>query len=497
MTRPFVVLLVGCTIGCSAPGRSASFGRAVISTLGATDVSGTQIDNYLADDGKLVPGPVDLSATAITATFRNPDGSFATVSGSGDAGGNFIIPGVPAGNYALRLGNNPYILTDARVLDLGSLRMGRRPGPQLATRATRVFLDLTNLNPWTEDDFFDALASNVGAYGIDMTLFANPGDGETISPPGMGFDYQSDMRPPALVEAERGDRLVIDQFTKLRSTRGYEYFTPVRGFIAPPFTQSDGEPTTIGGAMEAVKPATVRLRWLRSIPNSFRSQVRIGAVTNFSVLLIAKARSEFSLTPAPTLLTSVLERGPGAGTDLDESFAYGVPAEPDWPLRFAQLQFSYFVSYQLPDTQPFLTSSFNVATVPLATIEAGAFGALVGPVTNLTVNGECATSDLGDITLPATVSWDQPALGETNWYNVTVYRVIDAGGRTTLTTQGAISTADSTVTLPPEMLAPGGGTYAIGITGGQYTRRDSEHPLATTTFPWGRADAFTGILTTR
>src|SRR6266852_4207669 len=92
-------------------------------------------------------------------------------------------------------------------------------------------------------------------------------------------------------------------------------------------------------------------------------------------------------------------------SDVDESFAYGVPAEPAWP-RFGQLQVNYLVPFRLPGTQPINHLTVNVATVDFDTISSGELSPLISPVRNLRVNGASAALDLSDVTLPMTVTWD-------------------------------------------------------------------------------------------
>jgi hypothetical protein len=111
----------------------------------------------------------------------NSDGSFTNYPGTGDALGNFTIPGVPVGFYWLVLGDtNERYWTSSDTFDLGQDYSGR-PTAQtcdITTTVTLGGLDLisgtlefvvpnhsvTTSNTENEVDFIDSLAGDSTSY---------------------------------------------------------------------------------------------------------------------------------------------------------------------------------------------------------------------------------------------------------------------------------------------------------------------------------------------
>ena len=118
----FSVLVGLLAAGC--PGRSTS--DAGPADADGIDVTGTQIDEYLLNDGGLLSRAVDLSGADISASSFLEDGGFALFRGGGTVDGTFIVPGVSRGRYFLRI--------DSTFIDMD--QSTHRPGDSPA-RATQ------------------------------------------------------------------------------------------------------------------------------------------------------------------------------------------------------------------------------------------------------------------------------------------------------------------------------------------------------------------------
>ena len=127
-------------------------------------IRGSYIDTLWSSDGA-VASAHDLSSSgcawcSFAALVPTSDGIVVELPGTGDAGGRFQIPNVPAGRYWLRVSSQPPQLfwTESSTFDLGRDLIGKRRGAV----ETNINLHLDGLDDWLQDDRLILDAPDVG-----------------------------------------------------------------------------------------------------------------------------------------------------------------------------------------------------------------------------------------------------------------------------------------------------------------------------------------------
>lgn len=488
----FGVCLTATLFGCTDvdPWRFASLpSPAARADNGAADVVGTRVLRWVTEYGE-IDLPDDVERAQIGAWV---DGTF--YPGSGQRDGIFLIPGVPPDlTYLLRF-NRDYVMTSARTLDLGFWLKGR-PDAVSAEQGTRLAIALSGLNPWGVADDLELFSANAGVAGFN--IWADDID-HTVPRPGTTYlvqtlDYLA-IFPQVLIEATRGDQTIVHQLvTKYAGMpgAGAVYAAAAKALSTSSLTVVNRQTSSLAGTLaDVLQDNTFSLNWALSTFHAYGSQVHPSAQFQDDELYIAVLRDSAShgfYDAAPDLVEAYV---PPGTSDQTFEFIYGNPFPSEWGEPFAESLTRYVMAYLAPGaTLPYLANA-NLGYADLLSNFPVDHNIQMSPPRNVSINGQIATGDLSGIGLTPTISWDPPEVGTPIYYRVTLRELTVSGIQTQAPTRGRFFTADTSLSVPPGVLADGR-RYFVAI--GAYNRGGPDFRQAPlqTGLPLAFASALTG-----
>jgi hypothetical protein len=445
---------------------------------------GSKIDKYFNENGE-TKAPSDLSATPLRAIVPDGAGGFTIHPGSGDAAGRFTIPDVPLppnGHYYLSTGTKTQVITRHTEVDLGADQAGRA-GARFPSGPTPVTFHVSGLAPWEDDNDLQFFSPTANGWLPVSGAFANPlGPGDTST-----HSLTVDWRDP-LVDTSAGDTAYLFQLTFKLSTTGTRYVAATRSLQAS-VAMVDQIGGDIAGVLEPVsqdQSATVHFR-IAGV-EQLRSAMNPNAYPLDHALIIATRPgvSEFG-GPLPDILIV----SAGAATDDQDlgTMTYGNPFPADWGLLFIHTHL-YGVDYLLPGTNR--PRTLVAAIDDRDTALRSDLGPVLGPVTNPRVNGLDAFADQSGVGTTPRLSWDPPALGSPNGFQVDVRQLLAVGNRTVDRPIVRFLTRDSAIQIPPDFVQPGQ-AYVFTIVARSGDVDASHHPNRVST-PFAVASCLTGII---
>ncbi len=441
-----VAMSGGTTSGGGAGGATSASSSGTGGAL--AEVSGTCVTQWFLADGSIVDRPVDLSAGIQAQVLEGTQ--WVTFPGTGAADGSFVIPGVPAGPYLIGVnGSGGYLYTSERTLDLGWDRSGR-PDAVPATSPTEIAGNITGLAPWSSADQIDWISPNTrglawGTSDPPLSQGATVLDGS--------FPYTG-----GLVDGSKGDVLHAVQYAPT-SAASTSYTTIARFASFAGLEQTDAASLGVTGTFS--EPPADQTLAVDFRGSQFEAVALAGNPTavagDTSVGINAQASDA-----GPVANLFALSPQTGGDVNLGE-VSYANPFPAAWGQVFS-VQVTASASYAVAGASPVLLGAGVVMTVPVEQAGAGPIVPLVGQVQEPRINGEDAFGTLSGISLPVTLTWKPPSIGTATGYRVDVIALSVVGGVTTVGGGGAsISTTETSLTLPPEMVGPGL-TYVFGIT---------------------------------
>jgi hypothetical protein len=463
-------------------------------------VTGTSIITYLpydASTGVITPDPIPnplhpeiyaelLDGTVFPGTFNLADGTFS-------------IPNVPVGSYLLVYSDDhgsTAIRTDLSVVDLGWKETGRKNVAR-PTQPTNVTFQTTNLNAWTDNDSLIFFDFNSGLYA-DISNMPTPGD-TALS--GFTVDWQDSPNDGTLplVDASMGDRFLMVQ--GVDSTLGTLNHTQIakRRYIPGSLTIADGTGATIGGAFETIpQNYPMTFNWQRSAfaarrsdfnPNAYRQlspQIGIadapGLSTHGDLLTIDQLwyrNSNDSVTDDVNLGTVNL---PELLAHYDREFWGGHDA---------------LMRYTLPGTSKYFERKAKMRLVTLTPPSAGnPLAPIVSTPRNLRIGSTSIFGNVTDMVPNPTISWDAPALGTVQGYQLEIRKLCADGAATKDKAVTRLLTTETHVDLPTGLLE-GGRTYYFVVRAISRSGYDpAGAPFRTPEgFPRGYAENISGMVT--
>ena len=470
-----------------------------------TAVTGTAKVKRLLADGTSTETAQDLSGYTIQALvedFAQPSG-FRVLGGTGRADGTFTIADVPQGTYYLKLiepgATTPrYYVTDARILDLGTVEYGRATAP--VTRPTPVTLALTGMHGWRSGDDITAHSFSAGAedyLSADRNATQLPADGDTSA--GAVFDWRTGWSyggsgGPMTIDAAHDDLWLTHLHRQELHNAGGNYeLTTIADAIKRDTTISDGHAVTIAGQFLPVAPTATEQ--VQVDVGSY--QAGLGSVTGvtYEELIVSRitnpaASAGIGFGPSLYDVTVDLDRGAASGNHT-YSIAYGSPFPAAWPeVNVASYRRVRHIK------APGATSSTPISYGALsfrAAADAPRFALDLAPVTAVRMNGDPSTDGGAvafDGTAPLTVSWT-PATGA-DFYTVSAQRLTVEAGRTRRRTVASFVTAAASVSIPASALTIGE-LYIFAITATKDASGFRTGVLRRTGLPFSTATTFTGI----
>lgn len=448
----------GTVVGGNLVARVTHFSQGFLGTMSPTrTVSGTQLVTYIKPIG-VNNIATDLTAATIAALVPNGSGGFTTYAGSGLADGSFNIPGVPVGNYLLRI-NKGYWWTNSDVFDAGRERLGR-PDFVKPTMTTSITFNVTSLDTWQNGDELEFFSPEVDTFGfgleqsVPVTAGATALNNWTIDT----TMELSDSGAANLIDGSKGDTALLAQLSVRSTTDGGPYTAMSKIFNLPSFTQTDGGNTTSSGAFTDVSAANTVSPMLKGTQFvTYRAAINPAAYNcfgSFDVLFSINGQpygKKYGMYSAN--IDYLLWQASGDATAT--GMTYGTPTTSGWDAIGGATLYGC-VDYTLPGTTTPATVYLKIqTTTDLASLTAAPIVPQLTPVQGPKINGlDLFTARTGVGTTP-TISWQAPAVGTATQYGVGIQHLVAQGTTTTNQVVANFRTGDTSLQLPPGLLVAG------------------------------------------
>jgi len=383
--------------------------------------------------------PVDLSDVVVEAIM--PDG--AIVAGEGQENGQFEIEGVPQGDYVLRIGPR-YIATGARRFDLSVSTLGRE-GIGRINEHTLTTLSISGLTPWADGHTVELFSPSGGYSYIDAlgALSSDPSIGAT------SYTGQFDAflgQSTGEASSDLGDVLYATQ-VGARLSGANEIREVLAGASVDDGVELlSGQVSTISATLAPVSQTrTLNVVWNSdayqeamtavgpSDPSSITTQLRLVATPTDPTYGL--------VTAFPTLAAAtIVETGEVA---LQARF------DSPFPSHWEEIEID-----ELAAVVELSPEDGDIVVRAGATSFAGRFEAgaspVVGPVGELTIDGQDATAALTAVGESPVVAWATPEIGTTDGYEVSVISLDGAGGPIAV-----LYTTETSIAIPAGLLESG------------------------------------------
>ncbi|MBL8922127.1 MAG: hypothetical protein JNJ54_24975 [Myxococcaceae bacterium] len=436
----------GSAAGGSAAGGSAAGGSAAGGSAG--DVTGTVTSlNYLVN-GTTAMSPFNLSAVAIEAWVPNGS-SYTVLTGTGQVNGTFRVPNVPMGPYLMRVGAS-FLQTTARQTTFYSYNVGRAGAAVANVNPTTMNLNLTGALPWINgQDQIVWVSPNLGNTFYNFQSFSStmPTVGAT------SINLSVNMNGVELASQAAGDDTWALQFRGV-ADGGYFQGGVVAGGQLPPFTQQNGQTTTVSATL--LSPPT-----LPSLTQSFNWNLNAFSALQLSLPAGTNPRGTFVLSPFPATTGNTLgvvdlwfAQIPAANLP-PSSFTLVTPFPSGWAIT-GRVFFVVDTPRTVAGTSgpAALISGFGHFD-SMATLTSSPITPRLGPVTNVTLNGTPFTSDRTSVGT-MTLNWTPPSLGTPNTYFIGVNRLTGVAGMPTAIAESfTVSVAGPPFVVPSQLLVAG------------------------------------------
>ncbi|UQA63124.1 hypothetical protein [Polyangium aurulentum] len=437
----------------------------------ASDVTGTLVDTHVTETGDVLSVP-DASLFDIVALVPDGSGGWAEILGELSEDGSFRIPAVPEGAYYLRIieafGSGTlaprYIVTSERSLDLGRVYAGRADVEGIDSPATQLILDADGLAPWGSNDKLEIFSLGAGASGALVPAAGTPPPAQgATSLNGYAVDL-SQLVARKRIDGGAGDRAYITQSIAHGTPNMPGFYSSVGKVLEPaPFTVVEGQAQNISGSFEDVPQKTAAISF--DVP-AFEALVKAVHSTatmtsqDFALLVEPGGAERATATVTPTLLHHTA--GPGTPVPALE---YGNPFPSGWA-EVSAASFQYAVVHTLPgNVTKTHIESIGVSGPPSEMLGA-ALKPTLGPPLDVTIADEPTTGTIDGVGVAPMVRWSPPSLGTPAIYTVTIRRLDPMGGLTR--TVASFWTSETSLAIPPGLMAPGSFYYVRVGTGGQW-----------------------------
>jgi hypothetical protein len=489
MLKSVALLAIGGVAACGGSSAQSPDGGADAPPGVATrTVTGHDIAHFVTPAG-ITDVPLDLSMAPVKVLVPP---AFTPISGIGHSDGTFEIPNVPVGDYYFDAGSHYYVMSGDSI-DLDFYEVGR-PDNSVATSATNLTFNLTDLDPWQDGDQIELYSPQTGTLAFGMTDAATSGapmvDDTALT--GMVYDLRNADRR-ALISSS--DIATIYQLS-LATDGARDYHSITRAYAAAPFSIANGGSATITGAFTTLAPSqTLTATWDRP---AFAADVAAHfphaaptSLSTFGLTALTGAGEHGYYDEGPDLLYFA----PGYTTDTTAVTASWPYADP-YPGTWGRVLWNRFYGYReiaLPGADSTAIFARLLTYRDLSTVAADPmFEPGVGLVVNPTISGSdaLAVTSLTGIGTTPTIAWQPPTIGTPSKYYVAVYAVSNVSGTTTLKEVALFETAATQLAIPPNVLVAGK-PYVFEIRVRATTVDLVEHPSA-----YALPDALSAVMTT-
>lgn len=450
------VVVLGWCVACGESGGGVDAGAeladAPIGPDGPrTTVTGSVSDHYVVP-GSEQSSPRDLSyGFEVAAVSRDAEDGFSMHQGSGAQDGSFSVPSVRVGNISLQVGKTLFDV-DPAELDLGA-RIGRRASAVRAALPTMIDARVDGITPWADGHELELLAPWVDGY-LAVPKLDQPGSGDTRF--ATLFDYTARVHNmtghyPFLIDAGQGDTLYMAQLVPrvLGDDLG-TYLSVDRSFGPAQLTLSQEQTTRLRGDFEAVDPSqSLDVNWRgTAFEDLIATMLPPGATPSLVERTLSVHASPLPLASGASLASrgTLIRARLTSAEDAVLAMSYGNPYPADWAVA-QELLVLAGQRIEGPGGTSVFMPAYYAAGGPLEDLTGTPLEPVIGPVQNPLIDGKDALSpQLGFADAPE-LSWDPPALGSADFYEVDVFR-LDGNYRELLVT---VRTTETSVTLPPHL----------------------------------------------
>ncbi len=393
-------------------------------------IRGKQLVTYVSEFGS-EPKPEDYSATTIAAHLPGAAGTEYVFPGTGSADGTYLIPKVPGCGVWVQVGKT-YTWSGNQDVDTSYAYQGRN-NAKLASDGTTFTFNVTGLVPWTQDDWLEYFAPQLGWY--PGAFWGIPFDETVIPDLATTFTWQMIASGNALPDTSQGDVLYFTHLPASTLGDGSLLRVAQKAARIDTMTAKDGVDNPVTVSLTDITGPTLKahIDWRRST-------YALGADLNPSSILAGDPSNPFFQDPDSVgLLTFPGQVNVGASAELflleppsgtadvapaDISFRTPYPA--DWSKEIWSA-----LTWNVPLTdrtgKKFFAVERVLATLPFEKLGTTPLQARLGPVKNPKIDGEPAFGQLTGTSLTPTVSWEPPALGSPQSYELSVVAI---GGQT-------------------------------------------------------------------
>ncbi len=395
-------------------------------------LEGVWKDTYFTSSGQVpttacitAPAAIKVDATSAIQT---------TYPGTCKTDGRFAVEApVLLDTYYMRASGVLYETDMRSGVDLGTDRLGRS-GVAAITGVT-LGLNVNNMQPWTTGDLLVGFSSNVGfRQNLSFSSGAPSASSTAVNGVVAWNGYQ--------VDSAKSDQLQIMQLGK-HTTGSVDYLTLDRAFYVPAFTMSNSTQHPLTGSFTSPDPKTLALAIDVASFNQFASIVA-PTVTTKSVQGVAYAAVSTDVPESPPLF-SFIEPADNASTLSFGTIGHGDPFPAAWN-RMLRIQVSNLVEYTFNGKTGTMTAVVG-RVMTKAAAEAGTVEAKLGPVTNVTFDGDPALTE-DTISAVPLVSWSAPTLGTPTDYEIQVYEAVSTGPSLSFTSVLRLVTKSTSVRIP-------------------------------------------------
>lgn len=405
-------------------------------------------------DGGTAEGVGDLSQASIAALVER-DGGYQVFPGLGDSTGAFRISNVPPGRYLFRIGTS-YVETDRSEFDIHE-ESYVRPADTLETLSlspSTTTYRVTGLTPWnTQTDTLNMSTPQLGQrYNSLQAAVPSQFTAGTTSVT-LPFNFVNRVR----VEAAKGDETFLWQHRFALDGDSF-WGGAIAAARLPPYTQLDGVNVPVDVALVSAPslptqtlPLDVDLAAFATEaafmpPSSYPPRVGVG---------VHPARWPELFAEDSTLWYAEIY----APTPMPASMTFGTPFPSDWSLHGRVIHGSD-VAITVAGTPGTVWATNELGVIDEATsLFAAPVRPRLGPVEDLTLDGVALDVPRTGVGRTPRVAWKAPRLGTPTTYFVGIARIGVSGGQLRLLGSVTLSTATTSLLLPPDLLAPGNSYY--------------------------------------
>lgn len=438
----------GAAGGATAGGTAGGSGAGGAGAGGASpDITGTSIANFFLANGTTATVGLNLTTLPIEAYVRNGT-AYTVIPGTGQVNGTFTIPNVPVGTVLIRMGR-VFLETTSRTVAFPAFEVGR-PAAATATVDTPINVALAGLQPWAAgQDQLVWFSPNLGNTFYNFPLVSPPPTGAVTTT--MAANFPNGLE---LVNQAQGDTTWALQL-RVSVDAGVVGGQVIAASQLPPFTQVNGQPTSLSATMvtpPALPTVTQSLNWNLNAFSALQAQLPPGLNPRGGLIVFP-----FPATPPREVNTVQMwfaELSPALSPPT--SLTVATPFPSTWS-NFGRVYFVVDTSRQVAGTTgPVALSSGLGHTDVLTTLTSSPITPRLGPPGGLTLNGTPFISDRPAAGTTLTFGWTPPTLGTVTTYYVDLYRLTTApGAATSIAERFTFSTASTTLTIPSGLVIAG------------------------------------------